>query len=601
MKPTKVRVLPLLLAAAAALTFTSCNPKQTPSSSPGGETTGTPSATTTLPESTDPSDDTSDTAATDNTTIGGTDMDAHTTTTTTRTHSKATSSTTSTTPTTKPTAPDNEGPDPDNTDVESDYTVTGIPMGFITSSPKKAFQRVTDNQIKVYDKKQLDDSKGTVISIVPSQANQSILGFGASITESAAYSLYQIPQAERDKVMERLFDPNKGIGLSFIRNTIGSSDFALTGEVGAVNAAGLPIGPYTYDDMADDQEDWELEHFSIKRDLSMVVPLTKQALALNPKATIMASPWTPPPWMKTENTHYGYVTVDGKQQHAILREDCYEVYANYFVKYIQAMEKEGIPIYAVTPQNEPGQSIHYPSMKMTLDEQITFVRDYLSPAFKKNGLDTKILGLDDNWHTYANALTLLFNAADAFDGVAFHSYSSNGTAQNNIYTAFPEKEIVVTEGSGLSNPFLNSVFYHGNRIISSLRNQGKGYILWNLALSNKKGPLTYQPGSKCDPLIMVNYVGDDNTETYKDYGYTSEYYVLAHFSKFIRPGARQVFSSEASNVTNVACLNEDGTLASVITNTSIKPVTVKLVIGDKVVEYTIPASTIVTLVWDANK
>lgn len=495
-------------------------------------------------------------------------------------------------------------PNAEETELVTNYTITGTPLAFVTSSTQTAFKRVDGGLVKVYDASALDRDSGTVIDIVPDLANQEIIGFGASLTESAAYSLYQIPEAERNKVMERLFDPQKGIGLSFLRNTIGSSDFALTGDLLTLddkNAQGLPIGPYSYDDVPEGQEDWDLKQFSIDRDKSMVIPLLKQALALNPKLTFMATPWTAPAWMKTEHTLYGFVTVDGEQRNASLREDCYQVYADYFVKYLKAMQKEGIPIWAVTPQNEPGTAIHYPSMVMTLDEQLVFTRDYLVPTLRKNGLDTKVLGLDNNWHTYANALTLLFGASDVFDGIAFHGYSSNGKVQQNIYSAFPEKTIVLSEESGMSRSFMSSALFHSSKIVSHLRNYGSGYILWNLALSNKKGPLTYQPGSKCDPLVTVNYVNDDGTEEYKGYGYTGDFYALAHYSKFIRPGARQVFSTETAMISNVACLNTDGTLACVLNNSTIKPITAKLVVGEKVVEYTVPENSIATLVWDANK
>jgi glucosylceramidase len=578
----RIRLLTLLCAVLVLFSFTGCKSSNSKDNSDNSSKT---SSTTSR--------------NTDATTTNGTTEDNETTTggdfmeTTTANNTGTPASNGKSTTTTRP------GESEDNTAVK--YTVTSSPLVFVTTSAQNAFKRANNSQIRVYSREKLDNSTGTVIEIVPSIVNQRIQGFGASITEAAAYSLYQIPEPERTKVMERLFHPDKGIGLSFIRNTIGSSDFALTGNPGERNAAGLPIGPYTYDDVPQGEEDWNLEHFSIERDLTMVVPLTKQALNINPQLRIMASPWTAPPWMKTQYTHYGYVTVNGQQLNATLRPECYEVYAQYFVKYLKAMEENGVPIHSITIQNEPGQSIHYPSMKMTVDEQVVFARDYLVPALRKNNLKTKVYCFDDNWHAYANAMTILFKAADSFDGVAFHSYSSNGTVQKNIYSAFPEKEIVVTEGSGLGNSFLNSIFTHASKIISCLRNQGSGYILWNLALSNKNGPLTYQASSKCDPLIMVDYVNPDNTEEYKGYKYTSEYYVLAHFSKFIRPGARQVFSTEADTVKNVSCLNEDGTLATVVTNTSIKPQTIKLVFGDKVVEYTAPASSIVTFVWNTSK
>ncbi len=579
MKQKRMRLLSLLWVVVMLLSLTNCKPSS--SSSDVSKATSTTSTTETDSTSNTTTDGV--TSETDGTTTGGDYMDP------TSGNTNAPSSTKTSPTTTLP------------IDTGVAYTVTGTPMAFVTYSTQNAFKRVDSNQIRVYNKSKLDKSSGTVIEIVPSIANQTIQGFGASITESSAYSLYQIPEAERNKVMERLFHPDKGIGLSYIRNTIGSSDFALTGKPGEKNAVGLPIGPYTYDDVPEGEEDWKLEHFSIDRDLSMVVPLTKQAVKLNPRVRIMASPWTAPPWMKTQNTHYGYITVDGEQLHATLREDCYQVYAEYFVKYLKAMEENGVPIYSITPQNEPGVSIHYPSMRMSLDEQVVFVRDYLVPALRKNNLKTKVYGLDNNWHTYADALKLLFNAGDCFDGIAFHSYSANGSVQKNIYSAFPEQDIMVSEGSGLGNSFLNAVFNHSKKIIGCLRNQGSGYVLWNLALSNKYGPLTYQPGSKCDPLVMVDYVNPDNSEKYKGYKYTSEYYALAHFSKFIRPGARQVFSTDPDTVKNVSCLNEDGTLANVIINSSLKPMTLKLVVGDKVVEYTAPASSIVTLVWDANK
>lgn len=461
------------------------------------------------------------------------------------------------------------------------YTVNGTPRVYVSMSTNYAFKRQADSNVKIYPKSKLNKASGTVIDINPNTKYQQIDGFGASFTDSAAYCMYQIPQPQRDQVMKRLFDANAGIGLSLLRNPMGATDFART--------------LYTYDDIPQGQEDMSLSKFSIAHDLDQIIPLTKQALKLNPKMKIIASPWTAPPWMKTDYTYLGNTD-------ATLRRECYDVYSKYFVKYIQAYAKQGIPIYAVTPQNEPGAAQTFPAMIMNTSQEAEFVGDYLRPAFDQNGIKTKIFAYDWNWDGYKDVIQLLFDAGDAFDGVAFHHYAGDPTMQASVAQGFPDKPIIVTEASGYHESFSSRIFSAGQEIITSLRNYGSGYIMWNVALNSKGGPanssLKFKDFSICDALITVD---TDN----KTYSYSSDYYILAHFSKFIQAGASRIDSTDTykksnKKILNVACLNPNGTITTVLLNEASSAQLVKLVINDKVVEYTLPAASIVTITWNAN-
>lgn len=385
------------------------------------------------------------------------------------------------------------------------------------------------------------DAERVEVAVDERTEYQEMDGFGASFTDSSAYLIHQVLEPEqRDELMKALFDAKEGIGLSVLRNPMGASDYARDF--------------YSYNDLQAGEVDPDLERFSIAHDEADIVPLLREAVRLNPEVKLMASPWSPPGWMKTSGSMIG----------GELKPEYYSAYASYFVRYIQAYAAHGLPIYAVTPQNEalysPG---HYPCMIMLPEAQADFVRHYLKPQFSYNGIEAKILCYDHNWDKPEYPLTVLNLAEDAIDGVAWHWYGGKPSAQSDVLNAFPGKEVHFTEGSGGEwIPPFEQAFSNVMRTgIDILRNHSKSFVLWNLALDENNGPAV--PGfgrSTCRGIVKI----DQRT---KELTYTLDYYALAHFSKAIRPKAVRIESSASAEfVRNVAFRNPDGSLAVVLFN-----------------------------------
>lgn len=379
------------------------------------------------------------------------------------------------------------------------------------------------------------------VALDKAERGQIMDGFGASFTDSSAYLMNQVlDEAKREEAMVKLFDPERGIGLSVLRNPMGASDYARS--------------IYSYDDLPEGEADPELARFSIAHDEADIIPLVKRAMELNPDVKLMASPWSAPGWMKTSGSMLG----------GQLKPEYYAAYADYFVRYVQAYGEHGLPIYAVTPQNEAlYEPLHYPSMLMPADVQTVFVRDYLKPAFVRAGIDTKILCYDHNWDRPDYPLEVLEGAGDAVDGVAWHWYGGEPAAQSEVRRAVPGKEVHFTEGSGGDwIPPFEQAFSNVMRTgIEILRNDSQSFVLWNMALDEHKGPTV--PGfgeSTCRGIVQVNQAGGELT-------YTLDYYALAHFSKVIRPGAVRIGSASAEReIRSAAFLNSDGSLAVVLFN-----------------------------------
>ncbi|MGC5771955.1 glycoside hydrolase family 30 protein [Paenibacillus pabuli] len=399
------------------------------------------------------------------------------------------------------------------------------------------FVSVSPDQLKPL----ASDMEATTIHLDDQQTYQEMDGFGASFTDSSAYLINQIlSEEQRAEVMTRLFHPVEGIGLSVIRNPMGASDYART--------------VYSYNDLPENQTDPELTGFSIAHDEADVIPLTQKALELNPELKLFASPWSAPGWMKTSGS-----MITGQ-----LKKEWYSAYAEYFVKYIQGYAAKCLPIYAVTPQNEalyePG---HYPGMLMPAEAQADFIKNHLKPALVRNDIHTKILCYDHNWDQPDYPLTVLEQAGDEVDGVAWHWYGGEASAQTKVYEAVAGKEVHFTEGSGGEwIPPFEQAFSNVIRTgIQILRNYSKSLVLWNMALDENNGPTV--PGfgkSTCRGIVQVN-------QQTKELTYTLDYYALAHFSALIRPKAVRIesTSSEAS-IYSVAFRNTDGSTALVLFN-----------------------------------
>ncbi|WP_238650294.1 glycoside hydrolase family 30 protein [Paenibacillus piscarius] len=409
------------------------------------------------------------------------------------------------------------------------------------------------------------------VDIDPGRTYQEMDGFGASFTDSAAYLIHQVlGEDQRTEVMRKLFDPQQGIGLSFLRNPMGASDYART--------------VYSYNDLPEGGSDPELAGFSIAHDEADIIPLVQQALKLNPELKLMASPWSAPGWMKTSGS-----MIAGR-----LKPEYYGVYAEYFVRYIQAYAAYGLPVYAVTVQNEPlYEPQHYPSMLMLPEEQREFITDYLKPAFRQYGLAAKIFCYDHNWDRPDYPLSVLEGAASEVDGVAWHWYGGAAAAQSEVLAAYPEHEVHFTEGSGGEwIPPFEQAFSNVMRTgIEILRNHSRSFVLWNLALDEQNGPTV--PGfgeSTCRGVVTVN-------QQTRELTYTLDYYALAHFSKVIRPRAVRL-ASDASreHLRSVAFRNSDGTLAAVLFNDSDAEETVSVrLAGEALLTLTIAAKGAVSV------
>ncbi|MBK7939210.1 MAG: glycosyl hydrolase [Lewinellaceae bacterium] len=402
---------------------------------------------------------------------------------------------------------------------------------------------------------------------------QSILGFGASMTGSSAQVLTRnLEPARRKEVMETLFGREKGIGLSYLRMTIGASDFSSHN--------------YSYNDPPGKQDNPQLRHFSMEEDRDDVIPRLKEAMALNPDIELMGSPWSAPAFMKTSGS-----MVKGK-----LKPGMEPAFANYFVQYIRAFEKEGIRVSAITIQNEPEyEPAGYPGMLMTAEEQRDFIKKHLGPAFRQNRIGAKIAVYDHNWDHPNYPLTILDDpeARQYVDGTAFHCYGGEVANQSRVHDAYPGKNLYFTEcsGGGWSGSWQDDLMWKfKNLLIGNLRNWSTCVLMWNLALDEKSGPTN---GGCADCRGLVPARSDGSVD------YTIDFYALGHFSRFVHKGARRVSSTDlsAQNMDNVAFVNPDGskTLVAMNGNPAPKKVAVKTREGYLAVD--IPAWSVVSVYW----
>jgi len=304
-----------------------------------------------------------------------------------------------------------------------------------------------------------------------------------------------------------------------------------------------------------------LKHFDLAQDKKDVIPVMKQILAINPDIEIMASPWSAPAWMKTNN--------DVRNGH--LKKECYATYALYFVKYIQAMKEAGITIDAITLQNEPLNSRNTPSMPWFLDEQREFIRDHLIPAFDKTGTQAKLILFDHNCDRFDYPLALLSDPAiSAFaDGSGFHHYGGDLGAMGVVHLARPDKNVYFTEQMVVERPDSSEIAIAASvkrMIVDVTRNWSRNVILWNLAADPLNDPHTDNGGcSMCQGAVTID--GDEVTRNIA-------YYTIAHASKFVRPGSVRIASTNTGDPTVSQTEDEErpGLIrATVIQNTQVLP------------------------------
>jgi glucosylceramidase len=416
---------------------------------------------------------------------------------------------------------------------------------------------------------------GLTIEVDDSIKYQQIDGFGASLTDSSAWLISQkLTTPQRRELLQMLFDPKKGIGLSMLRQPMGASDFALK--------------DYTYNDMSQGQTDPDLKHFSIEHDREQIIPILREVLALNPNLKIIASPWSPPGWMKTS----------GSMIQGTLLASAYAPLAKYFVRYLQAYEASGVPIFAVTPQNEPlNIPDDYPGMGMSSDEQTKFIRDNLGPAFRAAGIKAKILTFDHNWDLIDFPIKVLSDkqAAAFIPGIAIHCYGGSPAAQTELHNRFPDKDIWLTECSGGEWQKGRLLEEQVRLIISSTRNWAKSVILWNLALNQNHEP--FLGGCKtCRAVVTI----DDSVSPSRILP-TVDFTALGHASKFVAPGAFRIDSStfEQDRLESVAFRNPDGSIVVIVLNGGTTAATFNLSWKEKYASYHLEPAAVATFRWSS--
>lgn len=435
----------------------------------------------------------------------------------------------------------------------------------------------TGDRARLLASASLDFAAGTpagefTLTVDTAQQFQSMVGFGAAFTDASTWLIQtKMSAAQRDVLMRDLFSPAEGIGLSFMRMTMGSSDFSRE--------------HWSYDDVPAGQTDDALAHFSIQRDREAMLPVIQQARQLNPDLRIMASPWSPPGWMKTTGS-----MIKGR-----LRTEAYPAYAQYFRRFIEAYAAEGVPIYALSVNNEPHfEPDNYPGMRMEPAERAAFVGRHLGPVLEGAGIQTLILDWDHNWDEPNSPLAALADpvAARYIDGVAWHCYGGDVGAQSAVHDAHPTKDTFFTECSGgeWAPAFADNLKWLASTlIVGTTRNWARGVAFWNLALDPNHGPHLGGCGD-CRGVVTITATGAAQRN--------EEYYALAHASKFVRPGARRVGSnSGAGGLEDVAFLNPDGSKVLIVVNTAPLERSFAVRAGSRGFSYSLPAGAVATFRW----
>ncbi len=428
-----------------------------------------------------------------------------------------------------------------------------------------------------------DNMSPSTIRLRPNETFQTMDGFGAAITGSTCYNLMKMKPEDRKAFLELTFSPDKGYGFSYVRISIGCSDFSLS--------------EYTCWDDKD-------KGFALTdEENKYIIPILKEILAINPTLKVMGTPWTAPRWMKVNNL------TELKQWNqwtsGQLNPKYYADYGEYFAKWIKAFADNGIKIYSVTPQNEPLNRGNSASMYMGWEEERDFVKKGLGPALRNAGLDTKIYAFDHNYNydnissqkSYPTKIYADFDARKYLAGAAFHNYGGNKDELTVVHNATPGMDLVFTEtsigewnnGRDLSKRLIDDM---QEVALGTVNRWAKGVIVWNLMLDDQKGP--YRPGgcSTCYGAVDIN-------RDYTTMTRNSHYYIIAHMASVVKPDAVRIGTSgfTAPGLTYTAFRNTDGSYAMVLSNGSSSEIKFTVDDGTHHFPVTVPASSAVSLSW----
>ena len=405
-----------------------------------------------------------------------------------------------------------------------------------------------------------------IIEVDETQTFQTIDGFGFTLTGGSAYVVNRMKSGEKATLLQELFSTDQ-TAISYLRISIGASDLNET--------------TFTYDDMPQGQTDVDLTHFSLNEDKKDVIPLLKEILSINPKIKILATPWSPPLWMKDTFSFMG----------GSLQPKYYAAYAQYFVRYIKDMKAEGIDIEAITPQNEPLHPGNNPSLLMLAEQQRDFIKYHLGPAFEKANIKTKIIIYDHNCDRPDYPLTILNDPSvkPFVWGSAFHLYAGDISALSKVHDAHPDKSLYFTEQyTASTGDFGGDLNWHlKNVIIGSMRNWSRTAFEWNLANDTSFGPHTPGGCTTCKGALMIGTTVTRNVA----------YYIIAHAAKFVPPGSVRIGSNVIGNLQNVAFLRPDGKRVLIVENSGNTEGVFNIRFNGKWATASLPAGAVATYIW----
>jgi glucosylceramidase len=462
---------------------------------------------------------------------------------------------------------------PSTPDLRGDDHATRPKSARIYMTDRESGKRLSEVETASFAPMEQPEEHSPAIMLDASKTFQTIVGIGGALTDASAETFYKMPADRQKELLTAFFDREKGSGYSLSRTSIHTCDFSSSS--------------YSYDDVAGDTG---FTHFSIAPDLKFKIPFIRAAAErAGGELKLLASPWSPPAWMKTNNT----MLQGGK-----LRAEYRQAWADYFVRFVREYEKAGIPVWGLTVQNEPMAVQTWESCIFSAAEERDFVKNFLGPTLQRSGLSrVKLLAWDHNRGIMYQRAQLMYDdplAAQYVWGTAFHWYV--GDHFDNVklvHDAFPGKELMFTEGSvekfdaGRLLDWSAGETY-ARSMINDFNNWASGWLCWNVLLDEQGGP--NHVGNFC----MAPIIGDTRTGQLT---YTNSFYYIAHFSRFIRPGAcRIVCSSNSDDLLATAFVNPDGQIAVVVFNGTDRATDFKTWIDGTACTAKSPAHSIVTLV-----
>jgi glucosylceramidase len=424
-----------------------------------------------------------------------------------------------------------------------------------------------------------------VIHVDDAVRYQRIQGIGGAMTDSSAYLIHQqLSPAAQAQLLHNLFSPS-GAGLSVVRLPIGASDYTVAGK------------PYSYDDLPAGQSDPDLAHFSVAHDDAYIVPAMRDVLKDNPSTKIIATEWSPPTWMKTNDSFNNL----GFSAHLLPGD--WPVLAEYFVKFVQAYARRGVPISAVTPQNEPRAPASYPSMSFEAQNESKWIAQDLRPALKRAKLPTRVFGGEVSLSAADYVLSLSRVRKSGLDGITTHCYRGVPYVLGQLHADNPGLRLVVSECATDLTPYTASEI-----VIGSMRNWANSVGLWNLALDPSGGPVE-EPNTGCGNCRGIVTI-DPTTHKVT---YNLPYYQLGQLGRFVKPGAQRVKTNHfvsyyvgtghnhygaSRGVDDVAIRNPDGSLVLVAYNNTTSPARFAVEWKGRYTSYELPSHATVTFDWN---